>query len=797
MFQPFLWMDSCLELPLPGVNERLEGEGMNLIVLVTALLLTAGAEEAAACAAGRSNAVRHLRAMQMTQVSDGYDLVAGLTPLADSIKGLDDAQERCQKEEYKAAEKAFATILSGELRDRQRLLVRFLRARCLHAAGRLSDAAAEFTALAPEMPLLQDWCHYFAGGSHAEGRQHKAAATSYGAVSDTFPLKRQAKELTCIALYNTGNADDFLACAEAYCDEHPPTSTLMMMRARTEFAAGRKKETALLIREIRSKFAGSSASREAKELSGELRRAGLKKEEVKLTGEEKLVRAARLYDSHKYTSSFKIATRVADGSKKKSETWCRAIALQATSLARDRQQTKSMPYFEDLAAHCEPYLEPKMLFRGVDAARKAGKLDPARKLTDLLVARFPDSTLCDDALLYVARLYERKDRTDDMKATIDSMFAHYPSGDMGPEAAWMLVFGLYRKKDYEGAFNTALKFQGQLPARADYRTDGRLLYWMGRFKQKAGAPTEALPYFRQVLEEYPYCWYGLLSYLRLEEHKEGAGEEALEAARTGAVDLLPGVELVLVDAGQWNLGLQTAVLLLSLGMPMEARKEIRQLLARSSGTGETPRRLLAAFLYDRAGRYTHSHDILRRKVKDYRYTYPTVDDDRWWRVAYPAPYKKLARKSGGTEGVPWTLIMAVIREESGFNPAIESYAHALGLMQLLQKTASWIAGKEVSRRRLKIPRKNIPLGAKYLRYLLNKFNHPVLAVAGYNSGPGGVFKTLDRMRGRRIDDFVEHIPYDQTRRYTKRVVGSAWTYQALYGDRRGVVPFKLTFKRPK
>lgn len=769
---------------------------MNLLILVTAFLLAAGTNEASACAEGRSVAVRYLRALQHTGGADGYDLVAALAPLEDRVEGLDAARTACREERYRKADKAFGKVLRGKLTVRERLLVRFIQARCHHDAGRFVDAAREFTALAPEMPLLQDWCHYLAAASHSQGSDHEAAAASYGAVSDSFPMQRQARELACIATFRAGKADLFAACVDAYSAQYRPTGSLMVMRAQSEYDAGRKKEAARLVREIRSRLAGTGASRQAKELSRQLRRDGLKKE-VKLNDGELLLRAQRLIEKHEYSSAFKAAERVADGSKKQSENWCRATAAQAVARARAREQTRSMPFFENLADHCEAFLDPKVLFRGVDAARKAGKLDVARKLVPLLVGKFPESSLCDDALLYLARLYDRRDRPDEMKATVEALFIQFPDGDMGPEAAWMLVFDLYKKRDYQKAFEAAEKFQGQLPERSDYRTDGRLLYWMGRIRQRQGNPTKALPYFRQVLERYPYCWYGLLSYLRLEEHHDGDGEEALETARKGAKDLLPGVELVLVDAGDWNLGLETAVLLLSLGLTQEARKELSRVLSLPSGDEAVAKRLLAAFLYDRAGRYSHSHDILRRRAKDYRYTYPTVDDDRWWRIAYPTPFKRLARKSGGVEGVPWTLIMAVIREESGFNPAVESYAHALGLMQLLQTTASWIGGKDISRRKLMVPAKNIPLGAKYLHYLLRKFDHPVLATAAYNSGPGGVYKTLDRFRGRRIDEFVEHIPYDQTRRYTKRVVGSAWTYQVLYGDRRGIVPFEMSFKRPK
>jgi soluble lytic murein transglycosylase len=138
-----------------------------------------------------------------------------------------------------------------------------------------------------------------------------------------------------------------------------------------------------------------------------------------------------------------------------------------------------------------------------------------------------------------------------------------------------------------------------------------------------------------------------------------------------------------------------------------------------------------------------------------------------------------------------------MREESGFDPKIVSYAHAVGLMQLLEKTASGMARRDVSARELYQPELNVALGTKYVRYLLDRFGHPVLAVAGYNSGPGGVLRTLKRTTGREIDEFVEWIPYDQTSRYTKRVLSSAWVYQVLYGDTEGPAPFPLTFPKQK
>jgi soluble lytic murein transglycosylase len=181
-------------------------------------------------------------------------------------------------------------------------------------------------------------------------------------------------------------------------------------------------------------------------------------------------------------------------------------------------------------------------------------------------------------------------------------------------------------------------------------------------------------------------------------------------------------------------------------------------------------------------------------VAEFQYAWPQGDDDRWWKSAFPPAYLALLQSGAEAAGIPWTLAAAVTREESGFEARIESYAHALGLMQLLLKTAAGTAGRKLTREEVFDPRTNIELGTKYLRGLLDETGHPALAVAAYNCGPGGVRRSLREYKGNEIDEMVEHIGYDQTRRYTKRVMSSAWAYQYLYGG-EGVVPFPLTFER--
>ena len=129
-----------------------------------------------------------------------------------------------------------------------------------------------------------------------------------------------------------------------------------------------------------------------------------------------------------------------------------------------------------------------------------------------------------------------------------------------------------------------------------------------------------------------------------------------------------------------------------------------------------------------------------------------------------------------------------MREESAFSPRIESFANAIGLTQMLVKTAKRFAnGATVTREllldpgqepraRVALPR--LPAGSTSTRAA-------PLAIAGYNAGEGAVDRWLGERGDLAMDEFMETIPYDETRNYTKRVLASYFTYSWLYGRPAG------------
>ena len=125
-----------------------------------------------------------------------------------------------------------------------------------------------------------------------------------------------------------------------------------------------------------------------------------------------------------------------------------------------------------------------------------------------------------------------------------------------------------------------------------------------------------------------------------------------------------------------------------------------------------------------------------------------------------------------------------MREESAFDPRVVSAAKAFGLMQLIVPTAKKMGeplGISPDEESLKQPGVNVPLGCHYLAVLRRQFaDNPLLAVPGYNAGAGAPKKWLDERPGEDFDVWVERIPYEETRNYTKRVLGSMAAYELLY-----------------
>jgi soluble lytic murein transglycosylase len=154
-----------------------------------------------------------------------------------------------------------------------------------------------------------------------------------------------------------------------------------------------------------------------------------------------------------------------------------------------------------------------------------------------------------------------------------------------------------------------------------------------------------------------------------------------------------------------------------------------------------------------------------------------------YNLGYPFAFFDVVQQAAHADNSDPFLILAVMRQESVFNPVIVSRAGALGLMQLMPSTAKAVATEmsetfvEDSLTRLST---NIRYGSHYLKKLLDKFGgNMVLALAAYNGGPPMVMEWLEKNKHKTFDLFIEDIGYDETRGYVKKVLANYWTYRGL------------------
>lgn len=173
---------------------------------------------------------------------------------------------------------------------------------------------------------------------------------------------------------------------------------------------------------------------------------------------------------------------------------------------------------------------------------------------------------------------------------------------------------------------------------------------------------------------------------------------------------------------------------------------------------------------------------------------PSDPFPRWLMEAlFPRPFREVVESEARRYRIDPLLLFAVMREESAFEPRARSAAGAFGLMQLLASTAGWMAASQSQPpptvETLYDPAVSVGLGAAYLRFLLDRFPEPALAVAAYHAGQGRVSRWLASARIDDAERFVEWIPLAATREYVQKVLRSYEIYRLLYGAGVGERPY--------
>jgi soluble lytic murein transglycosylase len=392
-----------------------------------------------------------------------------------------------------------------------------------------------------------------------------------------------------------------------------------------------------------------------------------------------------------------------------------------------------------------------------------------------MVKRFPTSRWLEEALYSGGNMYLLKNNSKQASYHYSLLVKMFPNSIYAPSAHWRTAWMNYRLRNYAEAARLMDEQIQMYPASVEAST---ALYWRGRiYEDEEHNFGQAVNYYRVLSTTYTNYYYADLARQRLDVLK-GKAEDAPSAVLSSVPqrdvpDLtgeLPENEPHLIKARL----LANAALNEYIGPEIQA-----------SATSDEWGALAQAEIYASYGEYTRSVQSMKHSGISF-YSLPIDQVPKvYWHLLFPQPYWKDIEVQSKKNALDPYFVASLIRQESEFNAGAVSRAHAYGLMQLLPSVGKSLAKKEHIRHfktgDLLDPKVNIQLGALNLKQVMDRFGGQAeYALAAYNAGDTPVRRWMSSNDYKDIQEFVQSIPYSETRDYVQAVLRNREMYRVLY-----------------
>ena len=414
----------------------------------------------------------------------------------------------------------------------------------------------------------------------------------------------------------------------------------------------------------------------------------------------------------------------------------------AANLERMRQEAPASPWFEQaLLSAGNYYLLEKNFDRAMVLFREVGE-------------RFPSSPRASYASWKAAWLAYRQGNRKDAKQAFENQVAWFPSGPEVPAA----------------------------------------LYWRARIAEDEQDYALARAWYTKLTEHFQNYYYGCLGRERLDKLSASVANVSLDKASSNTPDppdptlaripalKAPGPEALEIEAPPEQLRAAKSQLLVNAGLNEFA---IRELEAEQGGQGANWATLMIARIYEDNGQIHRAIQFLKKAMPGY-YSIDLAQLPReYWEILFPRPYWTDLQRQAEANSLDPYLVASLIRQESEFNPGAVSHADAYGLMQLLPRVGRDEARAAHIRRfsvaALLAPGTNIQLGTHYFKEMVTQYRGQVeYALAAYNAGSNRVNEWVQSGHYSDVAEFVESIPFTETREYVQAIMRNAKVYQRLY-----------------
>lgn len=596
-------------------------------------------------------------------------------------------------------------------------------------AGRYSDAVSHLLLAQREFPLLEDYAmKYLADAYHNLG-EHVKSQETLRALIDKYPaspVRKKARMAEIREATDISN-DGQLPLYEAYARDFPEDNEAYYMYGQLLKKNNQKDKASAVFRKLYIRAGYLSAAARSELSADEITIADIT---------ERASNLIKQYDFEDAERDLKQALALSPGNN-------RHEILKSLAYALFKQKK-----YREAA---ELYGELNDLFYKARSQYRAG--DKKGFETTLTTLTKRNDKKAGFLLITVAADKRREKDFDRAIQIYQEVLKGYP--DEAEDALWGIGWTHYLSGNYQKSEEVF----SQLHANYD---DAKYLYWQARSMEAQNR--DASPLYSMLTAAGNNTFYAVLSYAR-------TGRMIPRPASQNLSDGVPGK----------TISNERVEALISLDMREEA---VAELAVSSRNTSSLPELIFNAAKFQELGEFKRSISLTAKLPYSEKL-------HRFW---YPLAFWDMVEQASKRYNIDPMIILSVMREESRFEQAVKSPAGAYGLMQLMPQTAYRLdRSLNLGIRRpsqLTDPKNNIQLGSFYLKSLLNEFHSLAHMLAAYNAGELAVRSWQQRFDYRSIDEFIEDIPYNETRNYVKKVLTSYFQYKRAelpeQGQDRGI-----------
>ncbi|MGI8642257.1 MAG: transglycosylase SLT domain-containing protein [Pyrinomonadaceae bacterium] len=662
-------------------------------------------------------------------------------------------------------------------------LAKLLRARIRFETNDFNGAAEILnSSIFREKTAVADYALWLRGRALQQAGKHAEAQAVFAELVRDFPNSLRAREAYLLwtnsamqsgqsagipdflqSLNNKRNADALLLTAKSYESQGNQAQAIAFYRQTYFYGAGEN--------------AAIEAEAKLKELNQPL---------TAQTADEIAVRADKLYAAKNYAEAVNAYTNLLTNFQNTSSPQINLKRLIAYSNLR---KTSEAQFAFNLIPPTANEKE-QGYYELANAFAKAKQWSEARQIVADMREKFPKSKWTPKTLVAVGMAARDARNSLDESYFLKTAVAAYPEAIEVAGAQFELAWLEHENNNFSVSSQMLIEHLARYVDK-DTTNRGKAGYWAARDSEKAGKIAEACALYDGTIYRYGANWYGYLALQRLTNLRGQSRCQTIPQFPAGSL-----VPKALANLKTVTVAPETATTkeleraenseeLSIIGLFDWAIDELKE--AKKTANNSPKINLALAKHYRLKGDNVNALLALAKSYPDYAQMFPEEMGREEWDIFYPLTNWSDIKYWAKQRNLDPHQIAGFIRQETIFDPKAKSVANAYGLMQLLIPTARTMAKKynasvtEIYGDTLFQPALNIELGTAYIREQYNKYFRTEFVAVAYNAGPGRVVqwqKTLPP----EIDEFVEEIPFKETKGYVQGIIRNSAQYRRLYDD---------------